>query len=75
MHGKGAIVWPDGKVYTGEFKNDKMQGKGKKVWPEALGGGSYEGDFVDDMMQGKGVMNWPDGGTYTGDFANDKMHG
>lgn len=75
MHGSGKVIWPDGKTYTGEFADGKMQGKGLKTWPEELGGGQFDGAFVEDMMVGKGVMTWPDGGVYTGDFLNDKMEG
>ena len=28
MHGKGVIIWRDGKSYDGEYIDDKKQGKG-----------------------------------------------
>ena len=29
--GKGVYKWPDGRVYTGEWKKNKMEGNGKVV--------------------------------------------
>ena len=26
--------WPDGRTYTGEFRNGKMNGKGKYTWAD-----------------------------------------
>lgn len=29
MHGKGVFKWPDGRVYTGQYLNDKKHGYGR----------------------------------------------
>jgi hypothetical protein len=40
MHGKGVFKWPDGRVYEGDYFNDKKHGNGKVSWPD---GREYEG--------------------------------
>ncbi len=40
MHGKGVFKWPDGRVYEGDYVNDKKHGIGKVTWPD---GRVYEG--------------------------------
>ena len=52
-HQEGGQVWlhdADGDVFEGDFKDDKMEGKGKYTYTD---GGVYEGDFKDDKMEGK----------------------
>ena len=33
MDGVGYYVWPDGRIYEGEFIVGKKNGKGKFFWP------------------------------------------
>jgi hypothetical protein len=40
MHGKGHLIWPDGKEYIGEFIDDKRHGHGIFKWTD---GRQYEG--------------------------------
>ena len=40
MNGKGVYEWSDGRIYEGEYKNDKKDGFGKYWWGD---GRSYEG--------------------------------
>lgn len=40
MHGKGIFRWPDGRVYEGDYVDDKKEGLGKVIWPD---GRIYEG--------------------------------
>ena len=40
--GKGEDVKPDGSKYVGDFKDDKMHGKGTFTWAT---GGSYTGTW------------------------------
>jgi hypothetical protein len=42
MHGKGVFKWPDGRVYEGDYVNDKKHGIGKVTWPD---GRVYEGEW------------------------------
>lgn len=40
MNGTGRLVWPDGKVYAGYFKDDLRNGFGKLEWAD---GKMFEG--------------------------------
>ena len=31
MHGRGLFKWPDGRMYDGEYMNDKKHGKGTLI--------------------------------------------
>lgn len=32
MDGKGLFIWPDGRSYEGEYKDDKKHGQGLFTW-------------------------------------------
>lgn len=49
-----------------------MHGKGTYKWPD---GGSYIGDYVDNLKEGFGKFIWADGKTYEGDFKGGMPHG
>ena len=34
MHGKGEFCWADGRVYQGDYANDKKHGQGIYTWPD-----------------------------------------
>lgn len=34
MHGKGIFKWPDGRVYEGDYMNDKKHGFGRVWWAD-----------------------------------------
>lgn len=56
-HGKGTFRWPDGSVYTGDFKDEMKDGVGTFVWGQMEEGKtnhSYEGQWVRDMKEGSG---------------------
>lgn len=40
MDGKGIYKWADGRMYEGEYKNDKKHGLGILRWP---GGKTHKG--------------------------------
>ena len=44
MHGKGKLVWPEGKEYNGDFYEDRRHGFGKFRWHD---GREYEGYWKD----------------------------
>ena len=58
--------------YTGEFKENKMHGKGKYVWSN---GKIYDGNWKDGLMEGQGEFIWMDGSLYQGYYSNDVRHG
>jgi len=47
---KGAITHPDGRRYTGEFKDGKMHGKGEFTYSD---GRKQIGEFKDDKFVGE----------------------
>ena len=40
MHGYGDFSWADGRVYKGEYVDDKKEGQGVFIWPD---GREYNG--------------------------------
>ena len=73
-NGKGTEYDENGqKLYEGEFKNGKYNGKGKLFRNGKL---KYEGDFVDDKLQGKGEEFDEEGKLlYSGDFKDNNYNG
>ncbi len=51
----GVYKWSDGRSYEGEWKNNKMDGKGDFSWAD---GRKYAGEYIDDKKQGYGVFEW-----------------
>jgi hypothetical protein len=45
----------------GQYKDDKMNGKGTYYFAD---GGKYTGDMVDNKFEGQGVLVWEDGTRY-----------
>jgi len=63
---RGVLRFADGDVYEGDFKENKISGKGrlfnlsKKIM--------YEGDWLDNKMHGEGFYIWKDGRSYQGEY-------
>ena len=36
MHGKGEFIWPNGRLYKGDYVNDKREGFGEYTWLDIL---------------------------------------
>jgi hypothetical protein len=66
------IIYTNGDIYNGEIKDDKANGKGKKIYKN---GDIYEGEFLNDELHGKGKKIYQNGDIYVGEFKNDKLHG
>lgn len=45
------MIWPDGKQYEGDWKNNQMHGKGTFKWPD---GRVYVGEYLEDKKHGFG---------------------
>ncbi|XP_061012105.1 MORN repeat-containing protein 2 [Dama dama] len=71
-NGIGIHTTPNGIVYTGSWKNDKMNGYGKL---EHFSGAVYEGHFKDNMFHGLGTYIFPTGAKYTGNFNENRVEG
>eukprot|EP00349_Pseudokeronopsis_sp_Brazil_P007545 CAMPEP_0202966226 /NCGR_PEP_ID=MMETSP1396-20130829/10556_1 /ASSEMBLY_ACC=CAM_ASM_000872 /TAXON_ID= /ORGANISM="Pseudokeronopsis sp., Strain Brazil" /LENGTH=410 /DNA_ID=CAMNT_0049689845 /DNA_START=508 /DNA_END=1740 /DNA_ORIENTATION=- len=52
-HGMGTLVYEDGTVFKGSFRNDQRYGGGVMKFPD---GSLYKGDFKDDKMNGLGTL-------------------
>ncbi|MCL2378337.1 MAG: TIR domain-containing protein [Defluviitaleaceae bacterium] len=61
-----------GRVYVGDFLNNRAQGKGILKYPN---GAVYEGDFINNRQHGKGIITYPNGKVYEGDFLNNRAQG
>ena len=53
-----------------DYKNDKMEGKGKYYWND---GDRYEGDYKNGLREGKGIMYYNNGKKEEGIWKNDKI--
>jgi len=42
IDGQGTYKWADGRLFTGDWKQNKMHGFGKFTWED---GRSYEGEY------------------------------
>ena len=51
MHGKGEMVYEDGRSYVGEYYNDKKHGHGSYKWPNS--GKVYEGGWMNGKQHGR----------------------
>jgi hypothetical protein len=71
--GFGTFTCQDGVVYSGNWSNDKMNGKGSFIHQPS--GMKYEGDFLNGKYEGVGKYIWPDGYYYEGEFKDSKLSG
>lgn len=66
------MTYPDGGIYTGEWKDGKCNGHGVYTWAD---GQVYEGEFKDDERTGKGTMTYADGTVKTGMWEDGQYVG
>jgi hypothetical protein len=69
---KGTCTYANGKVYVGEFVNNRRHGRGKL---EYAGGGVYEGQYIDDRKNGYGKYTYAGGSVYEGPFIDGRRDG
>ena len=75
--GKGTFYYYENneyerKKYEGDWKNDKIEGKGKMIWKS---GCIYEGEWSNNLKEGKGFEVFPSGQKYEGNYKNSKRDG
>ena len=72
--GKGTMVYHNGYVYEGEWKNDVRCGQGVCYKMGLKGSYYYVGEWKDDQLNGEGEFHGL-GTVYKGGFLNGKYHG
>ncbi len=68
----GECTFKNSDKYEGEWKDGKLNGKGKYTYPD---GGKYEGEFLDDKFHGHGIYTYANGRKYEGDWKDGKRDG
>nr|XP_057908425.1 alsin isoform X2 [Doryrhamphus excisus] len=76
-HGRGVLKWPDGRSYTGSFKNGLEDGFGEFVAPNKTLNKTdqYHGHWKDGKMHGVGTYRYANGEIYDGSFRDGLRHG
>jgi len=72
ISGKGTRVYPDGSIYTGQFKDGKREGQGSLSWPDGI---HFTGQWRSDKKHGYGTQAYADGSMYVGEFRRSQPHG
>ena len=72
FNGYGIYRWGSERTYEGNWKNGKMDGKGKLI---LIDGSYYVGEFVNGQKCGKGFYAWNKDKYYDGEWKNDKQNG
>ncbi len=76
LEGRGTLYFRNGDVYSGDFHDDKKQGRGVYFWKDDKSDAQrYEGEFKNSKRNGRGVFLWNDGSRYEGQFLNGLQHG
>ena len=70
--GYGKLFLPDGSIYEGFFKENKMEGRGRLL---NIDGFVYDGEFKNCLANGYGKYIGLDGTIYKGSWLNDKQNG
>nr|XP_046238601.1 alsin isoform X2 [Scatophagus argus] len=76
-NGRGLLKWPDGRIYTGTFKNGLEDGFGDFVAPNKMlnKNDHYQGHWKDGKMHGLGTYRYASGEVYDGSFQDGMRHG
>lgn len=79
MHGKGVYTWKDGRVYDGEYVEDKKNGYGVYRWADGRSNKLtniftlvYEGQWENGKQHGQGIYHQPDGSQKSGLWSEGK---
>ena len=67
MHGNGTYKWLDGRMYHGEYQNDKKNGKGVYLWAD---GRAYVGNWVDGKQDDERIYILPNGESRKGKWVD-----
>jgi len=64
--GKGVITYNSGRIFEGEWWDDKRHGLGFEIFHT---GNSYEGEYVKGKVHGQGRYTWATGEFYDGEWV------
>eukprot|EP00794_Sanderia_malayensis_P013877 gene13877-15325_t len=75
---RNTVYFVNGDQYTGEWDNNKKNGKGTQIWKKT--GAIYDGDWKDNLRNGFGTYSLPNSTdshrkVYSGGWKHDKRHG
>jgi hypothetical protein len=68
MHGKGTYKWQDGRMYHGQYSNDKKHGFGVYVWVD---GRAYLGNWTQGKQDSERVYILPNGSVRKGIYEDN----
>ncbi|KAM4601786.1 alsin isoform 2-T2 [Polymixia lowei] len=76
-NGRGVLKWPDGRIYTGTFKNGLEDGFGEYIAPNKTlnKNDHYLGQWKEGKMHGSGTYRYASGEIYEGSFQDGVRHG
>ncbi|KAM4697842.1 alsin [Rhinophrynus dorsalis] len=76
-HGRGVLSWPDGRIYSGTFRNGLEDGYGEFKIPNKILNKEdrYLGQWKDGKMCGHGTYWYANGEVYEGFFQDNMRHG
>src|SRR5262249_26313058 len=69
--GQGTLTFPDGRKIMGAFKDHRPHGAAIESGPTA----TFDGLWVDGVLNGKAVATFADGSKFEGVFVNGKRNG
>ena len=72
IHGLGTMDFPNRDRYSGEWRNQVRQGRGRYKFAT---GDEYLGEFQSNAIQGTGTMTYIDGSKYEGQWYNSQPQG
>lgn len=72
MEGEGTYKWLDGRLYHGQYKNDKKNGFGVYIWAD---GRAYIGDWTVGKQDEVRVYILPNGTVKRGKWVENKREG
>ncbi|XP_051814997.1 alsin-like isoform X1 [Acanthochromis polyacanthus] len=77
VHGRGTMKWPDGRIYTGNFKNGLEDGYGECMTPNKVLNkpDTYQGQWREGKIHGFGKYKYATGEVYEGCFCDGQRHG
>ena len=72
INGEGAFYWKDGRIYIGNWYDNKMNGYGIFIWPDKK---KYYGNYKNNLKEGFGIFYWNDGYRFEGFWKEGKRNG